>query len=240
MSDDSFRTDGLADVINLLAAPIASGLRTVEQVKRGVDELFRAVENLNRTMENLNDAAERVNRLLADVEEPVRAMMPQLTRTIRTADEITQRLEGPVKASAPNIELLVTTLSSPSFAALPSQLGEFMNTIGDVSKRLGPLASFAENAGGLFGGFKLPGMSAAPKPPAPTSGDPAPPAAASEQAPPKKAPASKTAAKKTAASKTAAKKTAAKKAAASKTAAKKAAASKTAAKKTAAKRTAGT
>lgn len=171
MTDDSLRTDGLADVINLLAAPIANGLRTIEQVKRGVDELFRAVENLNRTMENLNEAAERVNRLLADVEEPIRAMMPQLTRTIRTADDITQRLEGPVKATAPNIERLVTTLSSPGFAALPNQLGEFMNAIGDVSKRLGPLASFAENAGGLFGGFKLPGMSAAPKPPAP---EPAP------------------------------------------------------------------
>ena len=50
MTDDSFRTDGLADVINLLATPIANGLRTIEQVKRGVDELFRAVENLNRTM----------------------------------------------------------------------------------------------------------------------------------------------------------------------------------------------
>ena len=198
MSDDSFRTDGLADVINLLAAPIASGLRTVEQVKRGVDDLFRAVENLNRTMENLNDAAERVNRLLADVEEPVRAMMPQLTRTIRTADEITQRLEGPVRATAPNIERLVTTLSSPGFATLPNQLGEFMGAIGEMSKRLGPLASLAENAGGLFGGFKMPGMSAAPKPPTPPTPSPAP-------TPVETAPAKKTTAKRAPAKKTTAK-----------------------------------
>lgn len=220
MSDDSDRSDGLADVINLLAAPLASGIRTVEQVKRGVDELFRTVENLNRTLENLNDTAERVNRLLADVEEPVRAMIPQLTRTIRTADEITQRLEGPIKASAPNIEKLVTTLSSPGFASLPHQLGEFASTIGDVSKRLGPLVSFAENAGGLFGGFKMPGMSAAPK--APTAGSasgervpvkttPASQPSAPQQAPAKKTTAKKTTAKKTTARKTTAKKTAAKK-----------------------------
>lgn len=180
MSDDTF--EGLGDVINLLAAPIASGLRTVEQVKRGIDEMFRAVENLNRTMENLNDAAERVNRLLADVEEPIRAMMPQLTRTIRTADEITQRLEGPVRASAPNIEKLIATLSSPGFATLPNQLGEFIATVGDVSKRLSPLVAFAENAGGLFGGFKIPGMSSPPRPPARVVPEPAPAAPAKEPA----------------------------------------------------------
>lgn len=71
---DEERHDPLGDVINLLAAPIASGLRAVEQYRRGVDEMFRAIDNLNRTMENLNETAERVNRLLNDVEEPVRAM----------------------------------------------------------------------------------------------------------------------------------------------------------------------
>ena len=70
---DDERSDPLAEVINLLAAPIASGLRSVEQMKRGVDEMWRAVENLNRTMETLNDTAERVNALLAEVEEPINA-----------------------------------------------------------------------------------------------------------------------------------------------------------------------
>jgi len=212
MTEDSFRADGLADVINLLAAPLASGLRAVEQVKHGVDELIRAVENVNRTMENINEAAERVNRLLGDVEEPIRAMVPQLTRTIRTADEITQRLEGPIRATAPNLEQFVTTLSSPSFAAIPKQLGEFMTTIGDVSKRLGPLAMLAENAGGLFGGFKLPGAGGAPKPSGTTPPpDASEPAEAAQPAAEKKSAAKKPATKKSAAKKSAAKKSAAKK-----------------------------
>jgi ABC-type transporter Mla subunit MlaD len=158
MSDDS-RHDGLADVINLLAAPIAGGIRTVEHVKRGVDELFRALENLNRTMENLNEAATRVNRFMADVEEPVRALMPQIRRTVETADEITTLLQAPVRAAAPNIERIAGALGSPDFLALPAQLGQLM-------QRLGPLAQLAENAGGLFGGFRLPGMPG-PKSPAP-------------------------------------------------------------------------
>ncbi len=192
MPDDAYRQDGLADVINLIAAPIAGGIRTVEQFRKGVDELFRAVENLNATMENLNEAASRVNRLLAEVEEPVRAMMPQLTRTIRTADEITTRLEGPVKAAAPNIERIAETFGNPAFTTLPNQLGDFMQLMGDVSKRLGPLAQFAENAGGLFGGFKVPGLpspgGAATKRPAsqPTERPSAPSQPAAKKAPARK------------------------------------------------------
>ena len=163
MSDDS-RHDPFADVINVLAAPIAGGLRSVEQFQRGIGEFFRAIENLNRTLENLNETATRVNRLVGDIEEPIRAMIPQVTRTIHAADEMTKLLQGPVRVAAPNIEKIVETLSSPGFSTLPNQLGEFMDSIGEVSRRLAPLTQFAENAGGLFGGFKLPGMGGAPRP----------------------------------------------------------------------------
>ena len=88
MSDESNRHDPFADVINILAAPIAGGLRSVEQFQRGIGELFRAVENLNRTLETLNETATRVNRLVGDVEGPIRALMPQITRTIEAADWI--------------------------------------------------------------------------------------------------------------------------------------------------------
>jgi hypothetical protein len=234
MSDDEFRNDGLADVINLLAAPLASGLRTIEQVKRSVDELFRAVDNLNRTLENLNDAAERTNRLLEEVEEPIRAMMPQITRTVRTADEITQRLEGPVRAAAPNIEQMMTTLGSPGFAALPHQLSDFMSAFGEVSKRLAPLAALAENAGGLFGGFKLPGMSAAPRATGAGRGASAveEPGAESARTPTAtRSSAGKSTAKTSTAKKSSAKTSTAKKSSAKKSAAKKSTAKKSTAKK---------
>jgi hypothetical protein len=41
-----------------------------------------------------------------------------------------------------------------------------MKVMGDVSRRLGPLAQFAESAGGMFG-FRLPGSSRSTPPPAP-------------------------------------------------------------------------
>lgn len=102
--------DPLGDVINLLAAPVATGLRTIEQYKRGIDEMFRAIDNLNRTMENLNETAERVNRLLNDVEEPIRAM-----------------------------------------AVVPQRVEELVGIMGEMSRRLSPLTSFAESATGMLG-----------------------------------------------------------------------------------------
>jgi len=100
---DDTRHDPLGDVINLLAAPLASGIRTVEQFRHGIDELFRTLENLNTTMENLNATAERVNRLLSDVEEPLRAM-----------------------------------------AVVPQRLDDMTRLMGEVSKRLAPLAAFGK------------------------------------------------------------------------------------------------
>jgi hypothetical protein len=224
MTDDSGRTDGLADVINLLAAPIASGIRTAEQFRRGIDELLRSVENLNRTMENLNETATRVNRLIGDIEEPVRAMIPQLTRTVENADRISRMLEGPIEATAPNIERMVETLSSPGFASLPDQLGGFMHALGEMSKGLGPLTQFAENAGGLFGGFKLPGVGGRPTPSSALqsrSTDPATVGTTTKKPAAKKPAAKKSAARKPATKKPAAKKSAAKKSAAKKSASKK-------------------
>jgi hypothetical protein len=80
------------------------------------------------------------------------------------------------------------------------------------------LTQFAENAGGLFGGFKLPGMGGAPRP---TTAAPAPPPQ-TRQSTVQKSTGNKTTAKKATAKKPAtSKKRAAKKPAAKRAAAKK-------------------
>ncbi len=227
MSDD--RHDAFSDVINILAAPIAGGIRTVEQLRRGADEMIKAFENLNRTMDNLNEAATRINALMAELEGPIKAAMPQLTRTIQTADSITQAMEGPIRKAAPNIVRITDTLSSPGFATLPAQLGDMLQMVGDVSRRLGPLTQLAENAGGLFGGLRIPGMggsrpsnpTAPPRVQEPVRRPTATPEAVFAPAPAKKAPAKKASAKKASAKKAPAKRAPAKKAPAEKASAKK-------------------
>ena len=98
MVDESstHRSEPLGDLITLAAGPIAAVIRSFDQLRRGSEELIRAVENFNTTMTTLNDTAARVNRLLGDVEEPVRAMIPQITRTVRMADEMSKKLAGPI------------------------------------------------------------------------------------------------------------------------------------------------
>jgi len=174
-------SDPFGDVINLLAAPLASGIRAADQLRHGIDELIRAVENMNRTMENLNEAASRVNALLAEIEEPIRAMVPQLTRTVQTADAVTRVID-------------------------PAQVAEVINAIGELPKKLAPLTALAENAGGLLGlagGLRIPGLGSKPANPIP------PPQPRPEPTPAKKAPAKKTPAKKPAAKKASAKRAAA-------------------------------
>lgn len=181
MDDEQPQSDPLGDVINLLAAPLAGGLRSYEQFRRGVDDLFRTVENLNTTMENLNETAERVNRLLADVEEPVRAMVPRLSRTISAADELMATVGAPAVQIA-------ETLTSPAFRSLPQRLDELMGVMGDVSRRLGPLTSFAESAGSMFGLRRATGVPAPTEPTREAPPTEAPPTTTTAPARSKKAP----------------------------------------------------
>jgi hypothetical protein len=152
------RPDPLADLFTLFATPLSGTVRSIEQFRKGVDEFLKGVENFNRTMENLNEATERINALLMDVEQPIRAAIPQVTRTVKAADEMMQVVSGPAMAVAPGLNRLAETLSTPAFAQLPSQIGAFSDVLAEVSKRLGPLTQLAESAGGLFGGFRMPGV----------------------------------------------------------------------------------
>jgi ABC-type transporter Mla subunit MlaD len=235
------RIDPFADVISLIAGPIAAVIRSFDQLRKGADELMRGLENFNKTMTNLNDTAERVNRLLNDFEEPVRAMLPQITRTVKLADEMSARLAQPIDQVVPGLARLAETLNSPVMRELPVDLGQFLEVINELTRRMAPLGQLAEQAGGLFG-LRLPGFPPRPTP-RPAEPVPAQPALAPaepepEPAPVKKAPARKRATKRATAKKSTAKKSAAKKAAARKAAARKAPAKRTAATKTSAKQTA--
>lgn len=162
--NDGNGSEAIGDIVNLLAAPLAGGLRVVDQAWRGTEELIRTIEKLNRTLDSLNETSRRVNGLLEEFEEPIRAAIPQLTRTIRTADELTQLLEGPVRAAAPNIERLSSTLSQPGLAALPEQLGEAVGLLRDMAGRMAPLTMLAEGAGGLLASFGRGSAGTQPRP----------------------------------------------------------------------------
>ncbi len=171
---DTGRTDPFADFISFAAGPITAVMRQFDQLRHGAEELLKGFENFNATMANLNATAERINRLLNDFEEPIRAMLPQLTRTIRMADDLSARLAVPVEQVVPGLTQLADTLENPVLRRLPTDLGQFLEIINDVARRMTPLAQLAEQAGAMFP-FRLPGFGPQPSRPAPTAA-PAPPA----------------------------------------------------------------
>ncbi len=241
----------LGDLMGIFggANPLASIGKTIEQFKRGVSDFLTAVENFNKTMETVNGIATRANALFDEIEEPIRAFMPQVTRSIKAADAVINQISGPIEKVAPGISRLAETLGNPVFTSMPTDIAGFLDTLGDVARRLQPLAQLAENAGGLFGlrqfGSLLGGGSSQPSTPPPP---PPPPrafsaslvtagSAARKVAPRPAAAAKKSVAKKSAPAKAAAaKKPAAKAGATTKPATKKPATKKPATKKPATKK----
>ena len=163
------RSDPFTEMISRVAGPISAVIRSFDQLRKGADELFRGLENFNTTMTSLNETAERVNRLLNDFEEPVRAMLPQIRRTVEAADGMSTRLSGPIDEVVPGLQRLADTLNSPVLVSMPTDLAAFMNVINDLSRRLGPLGQLAEQAGNMFG-LRLPPRSD-PKPSPPADAD---------------------------------------------------------------------
>jgi hypothetical protein len=157
-------SDPLSQMFNLFAAPLAGAVQSFDQFRNGVDQFQRGVENFNRTMENLNETAERINVLLAEVEEPLRAAVPQVTRTVKTADEMMKVVAGPAMAVAPGLQVLAETLNNPALKQMPNQMAQMNEVLGEVTARLAPLGQLAESAGGLFGGLKLPVFGGSPRP----------------------------------------------------------------------------
>ncbi len=171
-------------------------LKTFDQFRGGIADFLATVQKLSGAVDDFRALTTRIHGLLDVVEEPMRAVAPGMTN-------------------------LASTLSSPELSALPARLDEFFTLVGDIAARMGPLMKVAEVAGGMFGiATSSPSASPAPAPVL------QPPAASATASPAKKAPAKKATAKKATAKKTTAKKTTAKKTTAKKTATKRATAKK--------------
>ncbi len=250
MSKEQMSSDPIGEALGFLSGPLLGALGSNKQIKSGIDEMARVFKNLNVSVEALNETSKRLNAFMADVEEPIRTILPVVSRTVSNADKMVSAVSEPAMAAAPALLRTAQAFDRSNITAVPGQIEALVEVFADLAKRLAPLAAVTGSAGGLLGRLQsITGQGAsaaksftgsAPATPAkkPAAKKTAAKKTAAKKTAAKKRPAKKTAVKKTAAKKTAAKKTAAKKTAAKKTAAKKRPAKKTAAKKTAAKKTA--
>ncbi|MFM8857992.1 MAG: hypothetical protein ACKOI2_12505 [Actinomycetota bacterium] len=138
-SDSVKSTSGspLVDLLSLLGGvnPLATAGKILETVISMSSEMIQSVSTFNDTMLEMNRMAHRVNSLLDDIEGPVRQVVPLLEVSLNQA-----------KGTMKKVDAVIGQIGS-----LPSDVAKAVSTLGDLASRLGPLAQFAETAGGLFG-----------------------------------------------------------------------------------------
>ncbi len=146
MIGDSKSTGGIPGMSDLLALlggvnPLAAAGKVFETVVSMSGEMVQTFSTFNDTMLEMNRMVHRVNSLLDDIEGPVRQVVPLMEMSLNQA-----------KGMMKTIEAVLGQVGS-----LPSDIAKAVGTLGELASRLGPLAQFAESAGGLFGMKSGPG-----------------------------------------------------------------------------------
>lgn len=128
---------GIGDLLSLIGGvnPLAAAGKALELAVTMTGELVQSIATFNDTMTEMNKVAHRVNALLDEIEEPVRDMVPLLQMSLKQAKGTLKRVDSVVG----------------QVGSLPADVAKAVGILGDLVGRLGPLAQFAESAGGLFG-----------------------------------------------------------------------------------------
>lgn len=128
---------GVGDLLSMLGGvnPVMAAGKLLEAVVTASSDMIQSVATFNDTMLEMNRMVHRVNSLLDDIEGPVRQVIPLMEGSLNQA-----------KGTIRKVDAVVNQIGS-----LPSDVARAVGTLGELATRLGPLAQFAETAGGLFG-----------------------------------------------------------------------------------------
>ena len=128
---------GINDLLGLLggASPVMAIGRMVETVMQVTGDIVQSIGTFNDTISELNKVAHRVNALLDEIEGPAAEVVPIVLATAKQAKSTLKKVDGVLS----------------QIGTLPADVTKAVSTLGDLAGRLGPLAQFAEAAGGMFG-----------------------------------------------------------------------------------------
>lgn len=128
---------GVNELLGLLsgANPLVAVGRMVETVMQVTGDVVQSIATFNDTMTELNKVAHRVNALLDEIEGPVAEIVPLVQASAKQAKATLKKVDGVLN----------------QVGSLPTDITKAVGMLGDLAGRLGPLAQFAEAAGGMFG-----------------------------------------------------------------------------------------
>ena len=153
------RSDPFSEMINLVAAPLAGTIRSFEQFRKGVDEFLAGSRTSTgrwrtSTRPRADQRPARRGRGTDQGGDPAGDPGGQGGRR----DDAGRERPGDGGGSRAD-----PARRDPQHAGIrpaAEAAGQFTEVMGEMSRRLGPLTQFAESAGGLFGGLRLPGSRA--------------------------------------------------------------------------------
>lgn len=88
------------------------------------------------------DSTRRTSEAMITILENLASTVDNLNRTTTRVNSLLDEVEEPLRRIMPQMGMAMNTLAT---------MGDVAIQLGELSKRLGPLTTLAENAGGLFG-----------------------------------------------------------------------------------------
>ncbi len=160
MADDD-RPD--FDLFNLLAGPatMMNGVRGLaDNGRKAISGLLDTIASLQRAAAALELLASRVDRLVTDLEVPLRLLTPELEKAANRVLRVAEIVEGPIDRLLPGLEQAVSTFERLSVNQLPdnldalrSQVATVVDVFAELPRKLGSLGGFGAVAQ-LFPGLE--------------------------------------------------------------------------------------
>ena len=144
----------LASLFQGPGAVLAGVLGVADNARKTVGGVMETIASLQRAAGAVEALVTRMNRLVDDLELPLRALTPEVEKAVARMQRVSTALEGPVDRLIPGLEAAVGAFDRVALSQLPEtvdearqQLQALLDLFSELPRRLGLLG----NRGGLAG-----------------------------------------------------------------------------------------
>ncbi len=138
------------DLSSLFQGPgavISGVLGVADNARKTVGGVMETIASLQRAAVAVEQLVGRMNRLVDDLEMPMRALMPELEKSVARMQRLSAAMEGPIDRLLPSLEAAVGTFDRVALSQLPDtvdearqQLQALIEMFGDIPRRLAQLS----------------------------------------------------------------------------------------------------
>ena len=135
------------DVMSLLQGPLnmmSGAMGVADNARKAVGGMVEAIASLQKAAVAVEQLVTRLNRLVDDIESPMRALAPEFEKAVSRMQRVSEAFEGPLDRLVPSLENAVGTFDRLTLSRLPDsmdqvreQLLAVVELFGELPRRLG-------------------------------------------------------------------------------------------------------